>query len=353
MAILNPSDLTFNGEEIRSIREAILEQVFNKPAITDIHTVYEDIVTTKQIVFMGRLGKISRKDTGCGSTPLSTGITNTEKFWTPVRIEAWLKDCYTNLEETFFVWAKQRGINEPDLTGTDFAAFIVDRMNDAMFEDFLRIAWLGDTDAESVDATPSGVLSSGVNPLDYNQIDGLWKQLFVVGGANPTRRYTIAENAASTKAAQDNLAANRAFLVFQTLNNNADYRLRGAANKLILCTMSLLDNYANYLETQGNDASFIRIEQGFSTLRYRNMEIIGVDLWDRYIRADFGNGTKYDVPHRAVMTTKENLALGMDQSSALADLDQWFEKVEKETHFRGGYKMDAKILEDYMFSLAY
>jgi hypothetical protein len=244
-------------------------------------------------------------------------------------------------------------LNEPDLTGTDFAAFIVDRMNDAMAEDVLRIAWLGDTTAESVDATPSGILSSGVSPLDYNQLDGFWKQLFAIGAANPDQVYTITENAAASKAAQDALAANRAFLTFQALNNNADFRLRSAQNKIILTTMSLLDNYATYLETQGNDASFIRIEDGFSTLRYRNMEIIGVDLWDRYIRADFDNGTTYDIPHRAVLTTKDQLALGVDASSALADLDQWFEKLTKKTNFRGGYKMDVKALESYMFSLAY
>jgi hypothetical protein len=353
MAILNPSDLTFNGEEIRSIREAILEQVFIKPAVTDFHTIYEDIVTKKQIAFLGRLGKITRTDLGCGSTPLSAGITNSEKFWEPVRFEIWLSECYTNLESTFFVWAKQRGINEPDLTGTDFAAFLVERMSDAMFEDTLRIAWLGDTSAESVDATPSGILSAGVNPLDYNQLDGFWKQLFAIGTANSSIVTSISENALGTKALQDNLAADRAFLVFQGLMTKADFRLRGATDKIILATQSLVDNYATYLETQGNDASFIRIEQGFTTLRYRNLEIVGVDLWDRYIRADFDNGTTYDVPHRAVMTTKANIALGVDASSALGDIDQWFERKDKTTNFRGGYKMDAKVLEDYMVSLAY
>lgn len=353
MAILNPSDLTFNGEEIRSIREAILEQVFNKPAVTEFHTVYEDIVTKKQIAFLGRLGKITRVDAGCSSSALNAGITNSEKFWEPVRFEIWLSECYTNLEDTFFVWAKQRGMSEPDLTGTDFAAFLVERMTDAMYEDALRIAWLGDTSAESVDATPSGILSAGVSPLDYNQLDGFWKQLFAIGTASPSKVYTITENAAASKSAQMNLAANRAFLTYQALMNNADYRLRAAQNKVILSTMSLVDNYATYLESQGNDASFIRIEQGFSTLRYRNLEIIGVDLWDRYIEADFDNGTTYDLPHRAVLTTRENLALGIDQASALADIDQWFERKDKTTNFRGGYKMDVKVLEDYMVSLAY
>ena len=353
MAIINPSDLTFNGEEIRSIREAIIERFYAKPAITDFHTVYEDVVTDKQIAFLGKLAKITRADAGCGSTPGSHTVSMSEKFWNPVRFEAWLQECYTNLDGTFFVWAKKRGLNEPDLTATDFAAYIVDIMTDGLFEDAVRIAWLADKDAESVDATPSGILSAGVSPLDYNAIDGFWKQLFAIGTADPTKRYTITENAAGTKSAQMNLASNRAFLAFQALNNNADYRLRGAQDKVILTTMSLLDNYANYLESQGNDASFIRIEEGFATLRYRNLEVIGVDLWDRYIQADFDNGTTYDVPHRAVLTTKSNIALGVDAASALTDIDQWFEKKDKTTNFRAGYKMDAKILEDYLVSLAY
>jgi hypothetical protein len=353
MAILTPGDLTFNGEEIRSIREAILEAVFTKPAITEFHTIYEDIVTKKQIPFLGRLGKITRADAGCSSSPLSAGITMSEKFWEPQRFEIWLQECYTNLEDTFFVWSKNRGLTEPDLTGTDFASFLVERITDAMAEDAQRIAWFGDTSAASIDDTPTGTLSTGVSALDYNVIDGFWKQLFTIGTANPSQVYTISENAGISYTAQDNLASDAAYKVFQNLMTKADYRLRSAQNKVVVATQSLVDNYAAYLESKSTDASFIRIEEGFSVLRYRNQNIIGYDLWDRYIRSDFDNGTTYDLPHRAVYTTVSNLALGVDQASALADLDQWFEKKEKTTNFRGGYKMDAKVLESYMVALAY
>ncbi len=47
------------------------------------------------------------------------------------------------------------------------------------------------------------------------------------------------------------------------------------------------------------------------------------------------------------------LQFGVDAASALADIDQWFERKDKTTNFRGGYKMDAKVLENYMVSLAY
>jgi hypothetical protein len=353
MAILNPNDLSFHGEELRSIREAIQEAVFNKPALTEFHTIYEDLVTKKQIAFLGRLGKITRADEGCSSTPLSAGITMSEKFWEPERFEVWLQECYTNLEDTFFVWSKNRGLSEPDLTGTDFAAFLVERITDAMSEDVQRIAWFSDKNIASIDDTPTGVLSSGVSPLDYNVIDGFWKQLFAIGTANPNQVYTISENSQPNYIDQDDLATDRAFKVYSALLNKADYRLRSATNKVIVSTQSLVDNYATYLESQGNDASFIRIEEGFSVLRYRNQNIIGYDLWDRYIRSDFDNGVTYDLPHRAVYTTISNLALGVDQASALADLDQWFERKDKTTNFRGGFKMDAKVLESYMVALAY
>ena len=47
--IINPSDLTFNGEEVRAISEAIMEEVFAKPALTEVLTAYTGIKAKKQI----------------------------------------------------------------------------------------------------------------------------------------------------------------------------------------------------------------------------------------------------------------------------------------------------------------
>lgn len=357
MPIFNPSQLTFNGEEIRSFAEAVIETLFEKPGINEFHQVYEDIITKKQIAYLGTLSKITKKDAGCGTGATSKTIPMSEKFWDPEQVKVWLQLCHTEIEDTFMVYLKQKGIEYADVTPTQIATFIVERMSDAAYEDALRIVWFNDKDATNVDGSPAGTITSGVSIADYNIIDGLWKQLFAIGTATPARVIPIAANGQATFALQDStlLASNgvAAKEVFNGLMNGADYRLRGAADKVIVSTQSLVDAYANYLESVGVDASFVRIENGFSTLRYRNTEIIGFDFWDRTIRADFSNGTKWHLPHRAILTTKSNLGVGFDASSAVSMFNIFFDNVTELNNFKGGYKVDAKVIEDYMVQLAY
>jgi hypothetical protein len=357
MAIFNPSQLTFNGEEIRSISEAVIESIFEKPAITEFHRIEENIVAKKQIAYLGLLSKITKKDAGCGTGATSKNIPMSEKFWDPEQVKIWLQLCHTELEDSFMVYAKQRGIDYADITPTEVAAFIVDRMTDGGIEDALRIVWFNDKNAANVDDSTPGLITSGVSVADYNIINGLWNQIFAIVTATPARRFTIAANAEATKASQDStlLASNgvAAKNVFNGLMNGADYRLRSARDKVIVATQSLVDAYANYLESVGVDASFVRIEEGFTTLRYRGLEIIGFDFWDRTIRADFDNGTKWHLPHRAILTTKSNLVVGVDASGAIANFDVFYDKTTELNNFKGGYKVDAKVLEDYMIQVAY
>ena len=357
MSLINPANLTFNGEEIKTMAEAIMKQKFEKPAITEFHTIEEDIVAKKQIAFLGRLNKITKKDAGCGTGVTTTNIPMSEKFWDPEMVKIWLQQCHRDLEASFWVYAKNRGLNIADLTATDFARFVIERMSDAAFEDALRIVWFNDTAAGNYNSSPAGVITNGVSLGDYNIIDGLWKQLFAIVAATPARRVTIAANAEATFALQDSvLNANdgvAAKNVFNSLFNTADYRLMAAQDKVLIASQSLVNAYANYLESQGNDASFIRIENGFSVLRYRDLEIIGFNFWDRTIRADFSNGTKWFLPHRAVLTTKSNLAVGFDASSGVSDFDVFYDKTTELTNFKGAYKVDAKVLEDYMVQVAY
>ena len=349
--ILDPSDLTFNGQEARDIGEAVIESIFENPAVADLMTVYDGIVTKKQIPFLGTLSKITKKDAGCGSGVSSNNIPMTEKFWEPENLKIWLQLCAEDLLNSFWVYAQKLGMDRSDVTGTTIASFVVERMTAAAQEDLLRIIWFNDKDAENVD--DGGVITDGVSITDYNIIDGLWKQIFAVVAGDASRLSTIAENALLTKTAQMALAANRAFNTFQKMINAADARLKSAPDKIIICTSSLLDNYASYLESQGSDASFIRIENGYSTLRYRNITIYGMDFWDRTIQADFDNGTTYDLPHRALMTTKMNLAVGSDKLADAETFKVYYSEDTELNNFKGKYRVDAKIMQDYLIQVAY
>jgi hypothetical protein len=198
-----------------------------------------------------------------------------------------------------------------------------------------------------------GVITDGVPLADYNIIDGLWKQIFAVVAASPERKVAISENAGVSKVAQLNLAANKAFTTFQKLMASADSRLKSAPDKIMIVTTTLLENYAAYLESQGMDASFIRIENGYSTLRYRNVTIYGMDFWDRTIQADFDNGTTYDLPHRALLTTKMNLAVGSDKLADAETFKVYYSEDTELNNFKGKYRVDAKLMQDYLIQVAY
>lgn len=349
--ILNPADLTFNGQEAKDIGEAVIESIFENPAVADLMTVYDGIVTKKQIPFLGTLSKITKKDAGCGSGVSANNIPMTEKFWEPENLKIWLQLCAEDLLNSFWVYAQKLGMDRSDVTGTTIASFVVERMTAAAQEDLLRIIWFNDKAADNVSG--GGVITNGVSLTDYDIIDGLWKQIFDVVTANAARKTAISENAGVSKVAQLNLAAGKAFTTFQKMMAAADSRLKSAPDKILLCTTTLLENYAVYLETQGTDASFIRIENGYSTLRFRNVTIYGIDFWDRTIQSDFDNGTTYDLPHRALLTTKMNLAVGSDKLADAESFKVYYSEDTELNNFKGKYRVDAKLLQDYLIQAAY
>jgi hypothetical protein len=92
--------------------------------------------------------------------------------------------CWTDdVKGTFFQWATKNGIAKEDLTSTTFAAFIVERMEDAMDEMHHRLFWFNDTDAALTSASPAGVITATEDIDFYNKIDGAWKQLFAAAAS--------------------------------------------------------------------------------------------------------------------------------------------------------------------------
>jgi hypothetical protein len=139
---------------------------------------------------------------------------------------------------------------------------------------------------------------------------------------------------------------------------NADKRLKGNKSKFFILTDSLVDNYETWLESQGNDHSYDRVQAGqrgqFDTgLRFRGIPIFCFDFWDRTIRADFDNGTTYHRPHRALLTVRENIPVGVDGTDAMKQMIQHWDPLAEKTHWKGAFKIDAKLLKTYMYMTAY
>ena len=208
-SIINIGSITFNGEEVKALSEAVLETLFAKPDLNKIHTLVRGIVAKKQIAILGQLGLVGTVDPGCDPDDSDASIPISEKFWDPTGVFTRLAQCYKALEASFFVWGQNKGVKRPDLTNGDFVNFVEERMIDAITEATWRLSWFGDTDAAAYTASPPGTLGSSAYVKYFNLFDGFWKQAFSIAVADTDRRYVIDENALDAEALQKALAADR------------------------------------------------------------------------------------------------------------------------------------------------
>ena len=368
MAIINPSDLTFSPEEVRSINETIFEEIYAKPAITEFLTPYENVKAGKQIVFMGVLNGLvgqTHDNNNCAPVENTAGITNTEKFWDPAFWDDRFSECWDDLIETFFVYSLKEGTERGDLTTTDFGQFFVDRYKDALAEMFFRFVWFGDVDAATVSASPAGhFIAAGFAAKRWNLIDGIWKQIFAAVAANSARKTTdlATKNAQVTFALQEfnsTDTTNRVVTtMLQNLVFNADYRLQDKADKIIIVTKSIADQYVRELEAgaaNGIPVAFEMIQDGISVIKRMGVTIYAFSFWDRMIRTymSSANGLAYYLPHRALLTVKSNIAFGTSDSGNFSKVDPFFDRVTNKSYFDVAGNLDAKLMQSYLFQAAY
>lgn len=360
MAIFDPTDLTWNGEEVKTLGETIIEKVFEKPALSSIHTLKTGIKAKTQIAFLSQLGLVGKKQgSSCAPTASTSTVDATEKFWEPEYIEDRWVECWKDLQESFFIWGLKDGLSKADLTNTDFIRFLSEVVGDAMAEAVLRLAWFGDKDAANYDDSPAGVIKNGVDLDFFNPIDGFWKQLFEIGADTPARLTTTlaSRNGQASYSAQAFTAQDTtdkiATTTLEQMKYSADFRLRGQAGLVFYCTQSFMDQYAKELRSQNLDTSFARIEAGYNSLQFEGIPVVGLDFLDRNIRSYQDNGTKYYRPHRVVLTTREELQIATENESNFSEIDAFYDKKEKQQYVDFAFNIDAKVIEDEMVQVAY
>lgn len=356
----------------KQAREFIVEEAFGKPTLSQFHTIDTEIKAKEQLAFLNRLPKVSIKDPGCGTGISDAVLGTSEKFWDPEPVKFWIQQCEADLRSSLLTWANGNGIDRPDLTKNSlWQSFIMDLMVDAKWEDVLRMAWLSDTSIQASD------LTAGASDVKFYDIyDGFWKQMIDsinvggdddavrVGSGSPPGSDLIPENTAATVALQLDLQSTdakkiRAKNVFQALYRDSDSRLTSNPNAIIIATKTLCDNYAEFLESQGNDNSFDRIEGGFKSLKYRGTEIWCFDLLDRYLNSDFKTLTgspaalTIDTPHRAVLTTKQNLRIGLDSTNSTQKVRIYFDETTEQWNGKILSVEDVKMLWGYMCGVAF
>lgn len=353
MASAITSGFSFNPEELKEWSQVINELTFADPELNSIHQIDQGIKHDKQIVFAGRMGLMGKAVSGCTPNDVA-GVQLSEKFWRPVFEDFRLPHCAADVDTQDKLINQMARMN-PDYfnvvegSQSTVGNYLVAVVIDGFKENLLRKIWFSDTAADTV--ANGGVLTNGTDKGYFDTFDGLFKQIFTE--VNPAN-VSIAKNGGASYAAQE-LASGEAIAILKQMYNKADSRLLALADKKFYVTRTIWDGYLNDLEDiQNSGAGNTMInENGQMTLRYRGVEVVNMEIWDRVITAYEDNGTTYNLPHRAVLSTPDNLRVGTLSDGDFGTVDAFYDRKDRTNYVDGVYSIDAKFLETYKAVVAY
>ena len=358
---INNGTFTFNPEELKDWSKVIKELTFGAPSLNAVHDVQTGIKHQQQIVFAGKIGLMGKK-VGANCTPNEiAGITLSEKMWDPAFLDFRLEHCTTDVDQQDKLVNQMARMN-PDyykiLDGSQKVVgdFLVASVLEGINENLWYKTWFNDKLASTFnDSDGTNTFTNGTDVTYFNSFDGIFKQIFATTSLTTGGKYftAIAKNAQSTYALQA-LASGDAIAAVKSVFNKADSRLRNRADGKLLVTRTIYDGLVNDLEAIQNQGGFTQTnENGISVLRYRGIEVVMMDVWDRFIDEYQNNGTKWNIPHRVVYTVSTNIPIGTLAEDDFGKIEAFYDMYHKVNVIDGIYSLDAKLLEDYLTAVAY
>lgn len=348
--------LTMNEEEATQVSQAVFERTITGGELSETHDIVTGIEHKTQIPFIGNIGLIGKKVTSCDRGVNPAQIPLTEKFWDPVLIGDRFKHCAVDVPALFKLFKKAQRVNPDfyDRIGSEEMGVIVSKLEQALTAMLNRLVWFGDTAADNV--ANAGVITDGVDVDYFNIIDGLWKQIMTEVPAGSANHVNIAANEGASYALQA-LPANSALSIFRAMHTQIDARffqaMEEGAQPEFLVTRGLYQNYLDELEDKSLVFTLAEAKDGVNQLSYRGIPIKVRHDWDNNIRAYQDNGTTWNLPHRAVLTVKENIPVGTLSSEDFNTLESWYEKKDKANYIDVDLELDTKHLLPYMTVAAY
>ena len=351
---IDVSGLTLSQEEASDLGKAVFAQEYKNGALAEVHEIHTGIAHDEQIAFVGKLSDTLKASSACGTNEGGT-VAITDKTWNPKKMDTRLSHCAGDLSNGLKLFEKAKRIN-PDFYNAidrDEIGVLAAAAGTMLRETLPEKIWFSDTAADDVDG--SGVFTSGHDLDLHNVFDGMFKQIFAGITAGSDYHVDILANASASYALQvSDFSADKAFDAFESMMAAADDRLIGDDDLKLYCTRSMADNYRASIRAKGLSNGFIEIVEGRRPqLFFDGVPIVVMGFWDRFIKANQDNGTKYNNPHRAVLTTPANIAIGTLSEDDFDEIDAFYDKTDKKSYLDIALSLDAKFLETYMAVAAY
>lgn len=161
---------------------------------------------------------------------------------------------------------------------------------------------------------------------------------------------SLVQTTANT-AAQD-LTTDEAVATFKLMYNNSTQVLKRliqeGGNVRFYATDTMIENYQSTLEGQALESSRTAIIDGIKRFTYRGIPIIPMKI-DQHISADFNE----PYPHRALLTTSDNLGLVVNGAGDFAETVFWFNKDENKNRQRTQFEFGADFILPELITVAY
>lgn len=349
---IDVSSLTLNAQEASQVAEAILEREFINGVLSQNHAIETGIEHDKQIVFAGKIVDSLKAASGC--VPGEGGTLGfTQKVWSPKKYATRFTHCADDMNNLLKIFRKAQKVNPDfyDRIDSEEMGMVAARVGTMLREVLPAKIWFSDTAADV--HTGTGVFTTGTDLALWNVIDGLWKQIIAEVGSGDSNYVEITANAGVSYAAQA-LGTDAAFNTFVAMVKAADERLIGDPDAKLYVTRSLADNYRDTLRSKTLGAGFIEVtENGKQQLFFDGIPVEIMYVWDRTIKASQDNGVTYNLPHRALLTTPDNIPVGTLSESDFEELDSFYDRKSKSNIIDVALALDTKFLEAYMAVAAY
>lgn len=340
--------LSFEGT---NASKYLLEPMFHSDDIMRNYTIYPNVKFRQYITMAPGLKSITAQNTGCNTAGTNTcdpaGFTMEQKAIEVKQTSVKQKQCWNEFENLYIAESYKAGLNMPDLTGTQIADVILDRIRKGIQHDMVRNMWAGNT-------------SAGVTALDctYDSMgDGLWRILSdgsAIGGATQLREVATGTAGANATTVGAVLTGTEVSSLLEDAFNTAPAELQQvpASEKKMFVTPNVYNGWYSALTMVGQtgsvDYGHSEAQAGKGRLYFRGVELVPMYEWDNAFTtlgaaqhpALFTAAAAANKPTNGVIyAASANLIIGTNVTDPDNQLKMFYDEVSDNMFIRANFTM--------------
>ncbi|HQX31910.1 MAG TPA: hypothetical protein PLE71_18035 [Flavobacteriales bacterium] len=175
-SLVIPSGLTYVKKDL--VHQFFTPLFIDNPELTSIFTVIPDVKTSKELLMISPLEKITKGYQRGTSFTSSTGVVITAKVLTVSRMKAQVEQTPDEFYATVYEQLIAKGVDANDVENSpELRAIIIEAFMDGMTRDIIRQGWFGDTAKETMTNTGGLYSPSGVLDEHYKEYLGFWQRI--------------------------------------------------------------------------------------------------------------------------------------------------------------------------------